>query len=50
LRQQVVVLKDEPDVAVAEVGQLALGEGERILAVEADRAGRGPVEGAEDVQ
>ena len=50
LRQQVVVLEDEADVPVAEVGQLALGQGERVLAVEADGAGGRPVEGAEDVQ
>ena len=50
LRQQVVVLEDEADLAAAEAGQIGRGEGERVDAVEADDPPVGRVEGAEDVE
>ena len=37
-------------MAVAEIGQRALGQGERVLAAEAHGAGGGVVERAEDVE
>ncbi len=45
-----MVLEDEADVPVAEVGQHWLGQAERVLAVQAEFAGGGTVEGAQDVQ
>ena len=45
-----MILKDEADGAIAEVGQLRLRQGEGVLVAEADAAVRRPVERAEDVQ
>ena len=50
LRQQVVILEHEPDVPVAERGQVRLRQGERVHAVERDRPAGRRVERAEDVE
>ena len=50
LRQQVMVLEDETDVTVAEVGQIAFGQGKGVVALQADTAGGGRFEGAEEVE
>jgi hypothetical protein len=50
LGQKVVPLKDEADLAVAEVSEGKVIEGGEVLAVEADGAAGGAVEGADDVE
>ena len=50
LGQQVVELEDEAHVAVAEIREAAVVEGEDVDAGDLQAAGRGPVEGAEDVE
>ena len=50
LGQEVVELEDEADVAVAEVREAAVVEGEDVDAGNLQAAGGGPVEGAEDVE
>ena len=45
-----VILEDEPDPAVAERGEFALGKRERVGPFERDVARAGPVERAEHVQ
>ena len=45
-----VVLKDEADVSIAKVGQVALGQGEGIASLQPHVAARRPVERAENVQ
>ena len=50
LRQQVVFLKDEADMAVAKIASCFSSRLERILAVERDLARRGRVERAQNVQ
>jgi hypothetical protein len=46
----VVGLEDEADVVAAHAGQLALGASVEPAADHLDRAGLGPVQGAEEVQ
>ena len=50
LGQKVVPLKDEADLAVAEVSEGKVIEGGEVLAVEADGAAGWAVEGADDVE
>src|SRR5262249_34276790 len=50
LGQEVVVLKDEADKAIAEIRQLGFRQGKRILTFQLHGPCRGPVERAQDVQ
>ena len=50
LRQQLVELEDEADVAIAEVGQLLLGEGGYVDRIDVHRTAVGAVQRADDLQ
>jgi hypothetical protein len=50
LGQKVMALEDEADLAVAEVGEGEVVESGEVLAIEADGAGGGAVEGADDIE
>jgi hypothetical protein len=50
LRQQMMVLENETDVPVAEIGQEPLGQGERVGAFEPHRAGGRAIERPKQVE